>query len=396
MFFRSNGEVRFVKLSPRVQIAATVAALAGAGWLAVVSVDFLMEDRVLAAREQKIRDMAVAYDKLTGEMGGLQQDIVSRTDQLERRQHLLEQMVEDGLATPAEGDDGIVPVETDAPEMGNEAAVREPRPSLFGSLFRAHAAVDGDIRYPRPTDDLRQEIDARLTATDEGQRALAHRLLDATQRELADIDANLSDTGLTSELILSHWNGDGSATGGPFVADGSLDAIFTGSDDDPLYLLHDNRRKLDSVRSALMSFPTAKPVDNYYISSYFGRRKDPFRRVWAMHHGLDMAGWPGSAINATADGVVTRAGTWGAYGRMVEIDHGNGFKTRYGHMKRVRVKRGQQISRGQRVGDMGRTGRSTGTHLHYEIWFGGKPRNPLPFLKAAEYVLKIQGRSQDG
>ena len=396
MFFRSNGEVRFVKLSPRVQIAATVAALAGAGWLAVVSVDFLMEDQVLAAREQKIHDMAVAYDKLTGEMGGLQQDIVSRTDQLERRQQLLEQMVEDGLATPAEGDDGIVPVETDVQEMGNEASVREPRPSLFGSLFRAHAAVDGAIRYPRPTDDLRQEIDARLTATDEGQRALAHRLLDVTQRELADIDANLSDTGLTSELILSHWNGDGSATGGPFIADGSLDAIFTGSDDDPLYLLHDNRRKLDSVRSALMSFPTAKPVDNYYISSYFGRRKDPFRRVWAMHHGLDMAGWPGSAINATADGVVTKAGTWGAYGRMVEIDHGNGFKTRYGHMKRVRVKRGQQISRGQRVGDMGRTGRSTGTHLHYEIWFGGKPRNPLPFLKAAEYVLKIQGRSQDG
>ena len=396
MFFRSNGEVRFVKMSPRVQIAATVAALAGAGWLAVVSVDFLMEDQVLAAREQKIHDMAVAYDKLTGEMGGLQQDIVSRTDQLERRQQLLEQMVEDGLATPAEGDDGIVPVETDAQEMGNEASVHEPRPSLFGSLFRAHAAVDGAIRYPRPTDDLRQEIDARLTATDEGQRALAHRLLDATQRELADIDANLSDTGLTSELILSHWNGDGSATGGPFIADGSLDAIFTGSDDDPLYLLHDNRRKLDSVRSALMSFPTAKPVDNYYISSYFGRRKDPFRRVWAMHHGLDMAGWPGSAINATADGVVTKAGTWGAYGRMVEIDHGNGFKTRYGHMKRVRVKRGQQISRGQRVGDMGRTGRSTGTHLHYEIWFGGKPRNPLPFLKAAEYVLKIQGRSQDG
>ena len=395
MFFRSNGEVRFVKLSPRVQIAATVAALTGAGWLAVVSVDFLMEDRVLAAREQKIRDMAVAYDKLSGEMGGLQQDIVSRTDQLERRQLLLEQLVEDGLATPGE-EDGAVPIETDAREMGNEASVQQPRPSLFGSLFRAHAAVGGDVRYPRPIDDLRQEIDARLAATDQGQRALAHRLLDATQRELADIDANLSDTGLTSEMILSHWNGDGSATGGPFIADGSLDGIFTGNDDDPLFLLHDNRRKLDSVRSALMSFPTAKPVEKYYISSYFGRRKDPFRRVWAMHHGLDMAGWPGSAINATADGVVTKAGTWGAYGRMVEIDHGNGFKTRYGHMKRVRVKRGQQISRGQRVGDMGRTGRSTGTHLHYEIWFGGKPRNPLPFLKAAEYVLKIQGRSQDG
>jgi murein DD-endopeptidase MepM/ murein hydrolase activator NlpD len=79
---------------------------------------------------------------------------------------------------------------------------------------------------------------------------------------------------------------------------------------------------------------------------------------------------------------------------MVEIEHGNGFRTRYGHMRKLRVKKGEEVTVGTRVGDMGKTGRVTGTHLHYEIWFDGKVRDPMPFLKAANDVLKIQGRDE--
>ncbi|MCK5574683.1 MAG: M23 family metallopeptidase, partial [Sphingomonadales bacterium] len=95
-------------------------------------------------------------------------------------------------------------------------------------------------------------------------------------------------------------------------------------------------------------------------------------------------------IYSTATGTVVKAGTNGAYGRMVEVDHGNGFKTRYGHMKRVRVKIGQIVKRGDIVGDMGCTGRCTSTHLHYEVWFGGKPRNPMPYVRKAQSIIELE------
>jgi len=113
-----------------------------------------------------------------------------------------------------------------------------------------------------------------------------------------------------------------------------------------------------------------------------------------MHPGIDLAGPAGTPIYATADGTVLRA-AWnaGGYGNLVELDHGKGIATRYGHMSAILVSEGQHISRGQQIGRMGSTGRSTGSHLHYEVRIDGRPVNPIPFMKSTDYLLAMRAGS---
>jgi murein DD-endopeptidase MepM/ murein hydrolase activator NlpD len=106
-----------------------------------------------------------------------------------------------------------------------------------------------------------------------------------------------------------------------------------------------------------------------------------------MHNGTDFAGPHGTPIYSTADGVVKKASWQSGYGRMVTIQHEFGIETRYAHLSKIRVKPGQRVSRGERIGDMGNTGRSTGTHLHYEVRVGGRPVNPMTYIKAARNVF---------
>ena len=126
-----------------------------------------------------------------------------------------------------------------------------------------------------------------------------------------------------------------------------------------------------AIAATFARIPAFLPVNHYDPSSDFGYRSDPFHGGGAFHAGIDMTGKTGDAIHAAADGVVVRAGWWAGYGKVVVVDHGNGLETRYGHMTRFHVKEGDLIRQGQVVGGMGSTGRSTGTHLHFEVRLDG-------------------------
>ena len=136
------------------------------------------------------------------------------------------------------------------------------------------------------------------------------------------------------------------------------------------------------------SEPFANPLkSSFRFSSPFGYRRDPKTGGRRMHSGTDFAAGMGTPIHSTAEGVVTHAGWSSGYGRLVKIQHEFGVETRYAHMSKLRVKVGQRVSRGQRIGDMGTSGRSTGVHLHYEVRVGGKAVNPMIFIKAANDVF---------
>ena len=126
--------------------------------------------------------------------------------------------------------------------------------------------------------------------------------------------------------------------------------------------------------------PEGRPVANGFISSYFGERADPFDGLEAFHKGVDFAGTPGSPVTAVAAGVVTWAGERTGYGKLIEINHGDGFTTRYGHNERTLVTVGQTVKRGERIALMGSTGRSTGPHVHFEVLRNGRQVNPLSFI----------------
>jgi murein DD-endopeptidase MepM/ murein hydrolase activator NlpD len=142
-------------------------------------------------------------------------------------------------------------------------------------------------------------------------------------------------------------------------------------------------------RAGVMAIPSGRPVEGYRLTSSFGTRNDPFGAGRRRHNGLDMAGPIGTPIYATADGIVGRAQWVSGYGKYVEINHGSGIQTRYGHMSQILVEPGARVTRGELIGRMGSTGRSTGSHLHYEVRVEGVPVNPTPFLTSTEYLASL-------
>lgn len=151
----------------------------------------------------------------------------------------------------------------------------------------------------------------------------------------------------------------------------------------------------DDAPTGLVSIPAGVPVEDMVVTSNFGYRSDPFKGRRRQHKGIDIAGPIGTPIYATADGIVGRAQWLGGYGRYVEIEHGGEIQTRYGHMSRLNVEPNQRVSRGDLIGFMGSTGRSTGSHLHYEVRISGEAVNPAPFMESSEYLASLEKRMNE-
>ena len=171
--------------------------------------------------------------------------------------------------------------------------------------------------------------------------------------------------------------------GGPFDASTKADPTFKS--------LFASWKKLDNIADGAIAVPSDKPVKLASFQSAFGERTDPFERRRKMHAGIDLAAPIGTPIYATADGIVSDAG-WnsGGYGNLIKVDHGSGIETRYGHLSRILVSPGQRVTRGQQIGRMGSTGRSTGSHLHYEVRISGSAVNPIPFMRSTDYLLAMK------
>ena len=181
-------------------------------------------------------------------------------------------------------------------------------------------------------------------------------------------------------------NTTNSAMGGPFDAVGKGDATFK--------QLFTSWKKLDNLADGAIAVPSDKPVKSAAFTSGYGVRSDPFKGRAAMHAGIDLAGPVGTPIYATADGIVSESGYHnGGYGNLVKLDHGRGIETRYGHMSAILVRAGQRVTRGQVIGRMGSTGRSTGSHLHYEVRIDTRAVNPIPFMKSSDYLLAMQRKN---
>ena len=184
----------------------------------------------------------------------------------------------------------------------------------------------------------------------------------------------------------------GAGCGGPFVP---IATSNLGRDVAP-EALHSAMRRWDDLVVAMSRLPLGAPVENMRVTSGFGRRRDPFHRGPAVHGGVDYAGSPHSPVHATGGGVVSYGARKGPYGNLVEIDHGNGFFTRYAHLAEISVTVGQEVQRGTIVGLVGTTGRSTGPHLHYELRVGKQPRDPVKFIGVGRNVFKRYNEDAKG
>lgn len=207
--------------------------------------------------------------------------------------------------------------------------------------------------------------------------------LDQVERsELARLQQLKVDADTKSQKLASILKKQGirlpkdTAIGGPLIElKGGIDLPNS------IDALDESLETLAKVRRAANGLPHGSPTPGKKISSKFGNRRDPFTRRLAVHGGLDFRAARGSGVYATASGVISKAGRLGGYGKLVEINHGGGITTRYAHLSRIKVKRGQRIKRGHRIGNVGSTGRSTGPHLHYEVRRRGRVLNPISFVR---------------
>ena len=226
------------------------------------------------------------------------------------------------------------------------------------------------------------------------------RLAAATEQRVNEIEqrqqllaAMIAGDEIDPAVLRRITSSSAEGVGGPLEPVGGSDATFK--------QLFTSWKKLDNISQGAIAVPSDKPVRTAAFTSGYGVRSDPFRGAAAMHAGIDLAGPTGTPIHATADGVVSEA-AWnnGGYGRLIKIDHGRGIETRYAHLSSMSVSPGQRVTRGQVIGRMGSTGRSTGSHLHYEVRIDGRAVNPIPFMKSTDYLLAMQknggGAPMDG
>ena len=422
LFLKSDTETRFIRLRPVTQAVAVGVGGLLLGWT-ILATAILLMDSISAgtSREQVQRQQALyeerlnmlsadrdlradeasrAQDRFTlalAQVSTMQSRLLASEDRrreletgidviqntlrrtIKERETARSEVLALSLA-PGKG-------RSDAGRMRDAEATLDYMSAALGDTATQRDAMEGAVKKATDRTALVMQEKTDLEARND---KIFSQLEEAITVSVEPLEKMFRDAKLSPEDLLdavrSGYNGQGGpltpinlstrGNAGPSVEELRANAILKGLDEINLY------------RLAAFKAPFAMPVqDAFRWTSGFGYRNDPKGGGNRMHEGTDLAGAYGTSIYATADGVVTEAGWSNGYGRLVKIQHAFGLETRYGHLSQVRVEVGQKVSRGDRIGDMGNSGRSTGTHLHYEIRVNGTAINPMTFIKAATNVF---------
>ncbi|MHA6720955.1 M23 family metallopeptidase [Sphingomonas sp. RS6] len=271
------------------------------------------------------------------------------------------------------------------------AARIEQRQAMLNAIVSGkgdRSVLDQELpAVPAKTSALTSEITAPLRRIEARQVMLAGKVQAAGEARYQQLAGHLRKLGISP----ARYGRAVPAMGGPYEPlddDAEASGSASAEADAQFRALFATWKKLDSVEQTVIAIPSMQPVQHVSFTSTFGVRSDPFRGTAAMHAGVDIPGAVGTPIYATADGIVSNAGRRGGYGNMIAINHGHGVETRYGHLSKILVADNARVHRGQLIGLMGSTGRSTGSHLHYEVRLDGRAVNPIPFLQTGEYVAQ--------
>jgi murein DD-endopeptidase MepM/ murein hydrolase activator NlpD len=360
LYLRNGDEVRACALTPGRQCLIAVAAVAFSAWTLVASGGFVFD---LIANNQA--DRAVIRARAASER--VNADLQARLDS------------------------AVVRMTATTGSIDEMATMVERRHAALTNVMGMFHGVDGAEMALRPA------LPATTSGRSPVQRIMAVRLdqerLIARAEEVSRTRAErLRLAFRLAGLNPSAYEATGPGLGGPLVEARDPRALAAVLDVDEAFAIRirhaaDNLTDMRRLADAAENLPFRRPTQARTTSG-FGVRFDPFNGHPALHQGQDFAAPLNSPIYATAPGVVSFVGVRSGYGNTVEIDHGRGFKTRFAHLNSMAVQRGQQIALGQRIGAMGTTGRSTGVHLHYEVWMNGRPQNPARFMKAGDQLVQ--------
>ena len=421
LYIRARGNVSYVPLSSRSQIALSAFFLAFAAWFSFATVNVIFKDEIAErkdreflemqlAYENELRRLQLAYDDLNSQIVLTRDWFSETTNSLEKKHHELTRVLEQNASISNElrqmqiafsgvakrnskkGNVDIIGRAEDTANVTLESRTESgdapaPKVALANEIDSSVGRRD-DEALAMPY--LPENISRRIATLDTRQRDLLDALEESLDHKIDEFETviNLTDVLTTEEFMARVLPENELSVGGPYIPLQGQPGLNS-SLHQQLYRINTNLDRLSGLSKSLAKIPLALPIHDYSITSDFGVRLDPFKKRAAFHSGVDFGATTGTPVHSTLGGTVTQAGYKGPYGLVIEIDHGNGFKTRYGHLARSRVRTGQRVEFQQHIGDAGNSGRSTGPHLHYEIWFDGKVRNPAAFLDAGKQIFNI-------
>lgn len=358
IFLRSGGQVKFIRISRRVQLVALGLLSTGfVGWGAV-TLSMLASSAAVAHDRAMLDAQGKVVASKARKVEGYRKSVDELAHDLETRQDFIDDLYKTHFGEPGEAADNA-PV-----GKPGEAAGKGEQSGLSTKISLAPEA-------------------APLMQIDVRQREFAQLLTRAVERRTQKAAAAIRSFGLNPDALARNA---ARAQGGPFVP------WHGGEDTMPAELekLATALSRMEFLETSLLRIPSGKPTATPMLSSSYGYRRDPFNGHAAFHAGLDFPGSYGQPILAAAPGKVSFVGQRSGYGNVVEVEHGNGIMTRYAHLSGFNARVGQTVTRGDRIARMGSTGRSTGTHLHFEVRVNGNPINPRRFLEARQDVLQVQ------
>jgi murein DD-endopeptidase MepM/ murein hydrolase activator NlpD len=361
LYIRSGKQVHGFVLTQGHQILIVGTLAVSATWMTIATGGMLYEGlsraraeaqvaQTQAKYERWIADRQARLDSALAQLNAPANSVVELANTLEKRHAALAMLLTQAKDTPG--------------------ALAALAPVVF------HPENDAGAAPMQKLQAVQADQERVIEATGSFARNRADRLRLAFR--LAGLDPNV-------------YAGRGGALGGPLIdaKDPRALAAILDVDEDFARRVQSAAMDLSDLKGlsdTAQDLPLGRPAENTSESSGFGVRLDPFSGEPAFHSGQDFAGAFLAPVEATAPGVVSFTGVRSGYGNTVEIDHGRGFKTRYAHLESIFVTVGQQVALGQKVGSMGSTGRSTGPHLHYEVWVDGRAQNPMRFVKAGDFV----------
>ncbi|WP_095589853.1 M23 family metallopeptidase [Actibacterium ureilyticum] len=419
LYLRSDTATRFIRLKPHTQLIALAGSAVVVAWAIVAAAIVLMDSigsgnlREQAAREQLLyetrlnamaeeRDLrsheaAAAQDRFNdalAEVSAMQSKLLAseeRRKELETGIRVIQSTLRDTMKDRDVARAGESRARTELAEVTGTTRTRngqvddltETVTFLSDALNLTATERDTVAADAAAAIELVETMDYERRLMQDRNDKIFEKLEEALTVSVEPLDKMFRAAGLPPDSLIAQVRNGYSGQGGPLTP-----LSFSTKGEDPTadeLRANDILKGLDRMnlyRIAAQKAPFDVPVKSAFrFTSGFGPR-------WGrMHNGTDFAASHGTPIYSTADGVVVHADWSSGYGRLIKIKHDFGIETRYAHLSQIRVKVGQRVSRGERIGDMGNSGRSTGTHLHYEVRVGGKPVNPMTYIKAARDVF---------
>ncbi len=374
LFFHDGVSMKRVTLSKRLQVAAAgtfaAALLCGAAGVASVAITAPAVSLSLsdyAAKHRAVSAMEARVAQLQHEVDMVKADARLHASKLAARQAAMESIIK-GSSDP------------------------KSLAAAFDADVNEHKGASADVL-------------ASFRPVEQKQIAAAAQVRSITEERYRKTAMQISQLGIDPSRFQPAMGGpyepvatanvQASATTQPVVVSGAAPLSVQPASDPQFKALFNAWKRLDQLQQGAVSIPSQKPVQSMSLTSGYGVRSDPFRGTAAMHAGVDIPGPYGTPIYATADATVVRTERAGGYGNLVELDHGRGIVTRYGHLSAFATTPGARVKRGQLIAYMGSTGRSTGNHLHYEVRIDGRAVNPIPFLRSNDYLIAMQQRTQN-